>query len=68
MDFDTKLRYAVLGFLLIAFLNIAVFPLLLLWCLNTLFALNLGYTILNWFAAWMLISCFRGAKSEYVKN
>jgi hypothetical protein len=39
---------------------VAVIPVALIWSLNTLFAIGIGYTIKTWFAA-LIITCMFGA-------
>ena len=54
-----------MGFLLIL-VGIAILilgPLLVIWALNTLFALGIAYTISTWFATLVLSSIVGGAAS-----
>jgi len=40
------------------FAYLLLFPLLVVWALNTLFALSIAYSLHNWAAAFVLISIF----------
>lgn len=59
------------GIILLALLILAAIifiPVLAIWALNTLFALNIAYTFINWAAVYVLIAIFRGGSSGLSNN
>lgn len=48
--------------IVVILLNVLVFPMVLIWSINTLLGMHIDFSLLNWFAAWMIISCMRGAE------
>lgn len=57
----------VIGMILFALLILAAIifiPMLVIWALNTLFALSIAYTFINWAAVYVLIAVFRGGSSS----
>jgi hypothetical protein len=58
---------AIIQAILVSALNIIVFPLVLIWGINTLLGMYIEFTGWNWLASWMIISSFRGAKLKVDK-
>lgn len=58
------MQYAIIAVLIVVVIAvvIAVIPFALIWSLNTLFAIGIGYTIKTWFAA-LIIACMFGASA-----
>ena len=48
-------------------MNVILLPLALIWSINTLLGMHIEFTLLNWFASWAFLTCFRGAKLELKK-
>ena len=55
------------GIVSVLVFNVIVSPLLLIWSINTLLGMHIEITLLNWFASWMIIACFRGAEFRFRK-
>ncbi len=47
---------------------IVIYPLLAIWSLNTLFALGIGYTFINWLAMVVLVAFFGKASLKVVQK
>ena len=48
--------WALITLVILLFIAIVIFaPLALIWALNTLFGLKIAYTLINWFAAFVLL-------------
>jgi len=45
-----------------------LWPLVLIWAVNTLFGFGIAYTFLNWLAAFILILTFGKSTSSSTKN
>lgn len=43
-------------------LNILVFPLILIWGINTLLGMHIEFSLLNWLASCLIISSISGAQ------
>lgn len=54
----------VLGFLLLVLIIIGCIPLLVLWALNTLFSLNIPYTVHTWCAAVIILGLIPASKAS----
>jgi hypothetical protein len=57
-------NFAVIGFIVIVALVFALVPLLSIWALNTLFALNIAYSLETWASALILTSIISGKRIE----
>ena len=42
-------------------------PLLAIWCVNTLFATQIAYTLLNWFCVFLLIGIVHTPKTPQIE-
>lgn len=47
----------VIGLLLIL---LSISPIILIWCINNLFGLNIAYTLYNWFLMFLILIILRG--------
>lgn len=67
MKMNRPYEALIVAFISAALINIIALPLLLIWSINTLLAMHIDFTIWNWLASWVLVSCFRGVKVEMNK-
>lgn len=65
MEKSTKFKVGIWAFVALLILIVAVGPLLVIWALNTLFQLGIGYTVWNWLAV-LVLSVW--AKTRIGKN
>ena len=52
----------VIGVIALVVLLVAFIPLVFIWAVNTLFTLSIKYTVMNWFAAAVIIFCLNGGR------
>lgn len=57
-------NFAVIGFIVIIALVVVFGPLLSIWALNTLFTLNIAYSLETWASAFILTSIISGKGLE----
>lgn len=62
-----KVVYAIIAIILVVLISIS-FPLLTIWSLNTLFKLNIEYSISTWFAIVWLIGITFGSISGVLRK
>lgn len=59
MEKSTKFKVGIWSFVALLILIVAVGPLAVIWALNTLFQLGIGYTVWNWLAVIVLSVFFQ---------
>lgn len=57
MDTEAKL----VALIVIVLLSLIFGPLIAIWCVNTLFAAGVEYSLLNWFCALLLLGMVKGS-------
>ena len=58
----------IIGLVITIFAWLFLWPLAVIWALNTLFALGIGYTFWNWLAMMVLVSFFGKASLKVNKD
>lgn len=59
---------SVIALVALALFLIVAGPLIVIWALNTLFALGIGYTFVNWLATFVLLSAINAKASNISSN
>jgi hypothetical protein len=60
----SKQNMIVLGIVIAVVCLLVGVPLVSIWAVNTLFAANITYSVLNWFAAFILLVILNGGRSK----
>ena len=60
----SKQNMVILGIVILLICLLIGVPLVAIWAINTLFAANITYSLLNWFAVFILLVILNGGRSK----